>query len=276
MLFASFEVNRNVLQNSPASLRICTERNRQSECRCVMSHLALQHCISVLCQRLSHHDIRWSRQRHLDGIVLRKSGVAFAQHSGSCNQFLVHVSEGEVERDGVWGQSGEVDDVQFVQSCQSAEGCAVCELSGCVVSDVLQGWISAENCVFVDSHQELSIVREWKSASSRWSEWIIRECGCGKWCHQSWGTGRALSGGIIGWTGAAGGVAKLSGDAGVSAFSVPIRTVSNALSINWMSVVRLNCGTVITSTESVAFFSVNGNVLEIFAAAFTKSTKVNS
>jgi hypothetical protein len=26
----------------------------------------------------------------------------------------------------------------------------------------------------------------------------------------------------------------------------------------------------------VAFFSVNGNVLEIFAAAFTKSTKVNS
>ncbi len=76
---------------------------------------------------------------------------------------------------------------------------------------------------------------------------------------------------------AASGVAKLSGNTKVvDIFSISIRTVSNALSINWMSEVRLNCGTVITSTISVAFFSVNGNVLEIFAAAFTKSTKVNS
>ncbi len=180
MLFASFEVNRNVLQNSPASLRIRAECNRQSESSCVMNHLTLQNCICVLCQWLSHHNIRCSRHRHLDGIVLRKSGVAFAQDSGSCNQFLVRFRESEVERNCVRGKSGKVNNVQFVKSSQSAEWCVGCELSGCVVSDVLEGRSAAKKCVFVDSHQELGVVGVGKSASSRGSEGVVSECGCGK------------------------------------------------------------------------------------------------
>ncbi len=145
-----------------------------------MNDLTLQNCIGILCQWQSHHDIRCSRHRHLDGIVLRKSGVAFTQDSGSCNQFLVHLRESEVKRDGVRGQSGKVDHVQFVKSCQSAEWCVGCELGGCVVSDVLEGRSAAKKRVFVDSHQELGVVCVGKSASSRGSEGVVSECGCGK------------------------------------------------------------------------------------------------
>ena len=92
----------------------------------------------------------------------------------------MHLRESKVERDCVRGQSGKVDHVQFVKSCQSAEGCACCGLGGCVVSDVLEGRSAAKERVFVDSHQELGVVGGGKSACSRRSEGVVSECGRGK------------------------------------------------------------------------------------------------